>query len=92
MAIRIQDSGPGVDPDDVALIFEPFYRGKNARSEGSGLGLSISKRFVEAHGSALTVGRGREGGAVFELTLDARVADTTPPSCRGPRQEAAITE
>ena len=52
--LRIEDSGPGIAPDDLARIFEPFYRGQNPVGDGSGLGLSIVQRIVtQSNGTIL---------------------------------------
>lgn len=56
--IIVKDHGIGIAAGDLAHIFEPFYRGQNAidkQIEGSGLGLSITKHIVEAHGGTLSV-------------------------------------
>lgn len=70
--IVVEDTGPGVPESERQRIFEPFYRGetmKNRRA-GYGLGLSISKKAVEAHGGTLEVDRSPDlGGARFTLSL-----------------------
>jgi signal transduction histidine kinase len=48
--IRVRDSGPGIEPDEIPRLFERFYRGGNAKhASGSGLGLSIARWIVEKH-------------------------------------------
>jgi signal transduction histidine kinase len=64
-AVSVRDTGPGITPEDLAHIFEPFYRGHAQRSiPGTGLGLPIVKRIAEAHGGTVEVrstpGRGSE--------------------------------
>jgi signal transduction histidine kinase len=70
--VAVEDTGPGVPDSERERIFEPFYRGetmKNRRA-GYGLGLSISKKAVDAHGGVLRVDRSPElGGARFQLVL-----------------------
>jgi len=66
VCLRISDSGPGVDPDDLPRIFDPFY---TSRPGGSGLGLALVHRAVEAHKGAVMVEDGPEGGAAFLLYL-----------------------
>lgn len=66
VCLRIADSGPGVAPEDLARIFDPFY---TSRPGGSGLGLSLVHRAVEAHRGAVLVDRAREGGAEFSIFL-----------------------
>ncbi len=54
--VRVIDGGPGIAPDQSKLVFEPFYRVENSRSRatgGSGLGLSVSKSIIEAHGGTI---------------------------------------
>ncbi len=64
--IAVRDDGPGLDPETAAQIFTPFFTTKQS---GTGLGLPITRRLVEAHGGALDV-RSREGaGATFAVRL-----------------------
>jgi two-component system, LuxR family, sensor kinase FixL len=68
IAVVVEDSGPGI-ADDVALqLFKPFVTSKPG---GMGVGLSISKRIVEAHGGEISVSRNAAGGATFRFTLPA---------------------
>ena len=70
--LRIADSGPGIDEEDLPLIFERFFRGHNGSSEpGKGLGLSLCREIVELHGGAITATSGLAGGAEFVVTLPA---------------------
>ena len=64
--VRVQDSGPGVAPRIKERLFEPFVSSKET---GLGLGLSICKRLVEAHGGAIRGENLRGGGALFTFTL-----------------------
>jgi two-component system, NtrC family, sensor histidine kinase PilS len=68
VCLKVSDSGPGVDPDEVPRIFDPFY---TRRPGGSGLGLSLVHRAVEAHQGAVLVDRSSQGGAEFSLYLPA---------------------
>jgi two-component system sensor histidine kinase KdpD len=63
----VADGGPGVAPDQVATIFEPFRSGTTAGQ--SGIGLAICKAVVEAHGGTITVGDSPRGGAAFTVTI-----------------------
>jgi len=72
--VSVQDTGEGIDPDQLDAIFERFYRAPGRRStgsdSGSGIGLTISRRLAELHGGTLTAGSGGKGqGATFALTL-----------------------
>ena len=67
--ITVRDSGPGIAPAHLPLIFDRFYKIDTARkaSGGSGLGLSIVKAIIERHGGLITARN--EGGAVFDIVL-----------------------
>src|SRR5262249_53297431 len=70
--IRIRDDGPGIPEGDMPNLFEPFFRVDRSRSKktgGYGLGLSISKRIVEAHGGTIAVENNSTRGASFVVTL-----------------------
>ncbi len=66
--VEISDTGPGVSEEIVAQLFQPFVTTKPG---GMGIGLSISKRIIEAHGGELTMQRNEKGGASFRFTLPA---------------------
>ena len=75
VVVCVNDRGPGVNPDEQYRIFEKFYRGRhNSRTtEGTGMGLSIAKGIVEAHGGKIWVKANQWGGAGFCVRL--RTAD-----------------
>ncbi len=62
--LTVRDSGPGVPPEAIDRIFNPFF---TTRSTGTGLGLAIVHRIVDAHGGTISVSN--DGGAVFEVVL-----------------------
>ncbi len=64
--IRVQDSGPGLTDASVRRIFTPFF---STKPEGMGVGLSISRSIVEAHGGRLDLAANTSNGATFELEL-----------------------
>lgn len=65
-----RDTGPGVAPEDRAVVFGRFQRGAQARGDGFGLGLSIVTAIAEAHGGTLDLDPYRPGeGAVFRITI-----------------------
>ncbi len=68
VAISVADSGPGVDPEVVDRIFDPFF---TTREGGSGLGLAVVYRAVEAHDGSIFVDPSEEGGAKFVIYLPA---------------------
>ena len=67
----VSDTGPGISSDDMPHIFERFYRAKPSSGvSGIGLGLAISQRIAQLHGTTIKVTNMPEGGAVFSLELD----------------------
>jgi len=70
MALSVSDDGPGVLPEERATIFELGVRGSAAGEHaGSGTGLAVVKRIVDAHGGTVTVDRSDLGGARFIIRL-----------------------
>jgi len=67
--IRVVDDGPGIEPADLPRIFDPFY---TRRQGGSGLGLSIAHRAIQAHGGALIANATPGDGATFAMVLPRR--------------------
>jgi signal transduction histidine kinase len=65
----VQDNGPGIAAEELPLVFDRFYRGKNARVEGAGLGLAIAQSVARAHGGTLDVKSSPGAGSLFTLTL-----------------------
>ena len=63
--VSVRDSGPGIDPNHLELVFEAFYSTKS----GMGMGLSICRSIIAAHGGRLWVTSGETGGALFQFTL-----------------------
>ena len=70
--IWISDTGRGITSENRERIFDRFYRVDTSRSKatgGSGLGLSIVRALVEAHGGTIQAGVSEDGGAEFNFTL-----------------------
>jgi two-component system, OmpR family, sensor histidine kinase MtrB len=69
--IEVRDSGPGIPHDVLPHVFERFYKSDTARirSEGSGLGLSITAENVRIHGGTVRAANHPAGGAVFTVEL-----------------------
>jgi signal transduction histidine kinase len=70
--IRVADEGPGVPPDELERVFEPFYRVESSRNRdtgGTGLGLSIARDIAQAHGGTLTLRNLPERGLEATLVL-----------------------
>jgi signal transduction histidine kinase len=64
------DRGPGIPDADLARVFDRFYKG--ATSTGSGLGLTIARNLVMAHGGTITAATGPHGGTVITVSLPER--------------------
>jgi two-component system sensor histidine kinase AtoS len=67
--LSVVDNGPGIPLDALPRLFDPLF---STRPEGTGLGLALSRRIVEAHGGALTAANGANGGARFTLRMRLR--------------------
>ncbi len=69
--VKISDTGPGIAPDDQEILFEPFVHGKHGRrfQQGMGLGLSIARELVEAHGGRLELASELGLGSKFTVWL-----------------------
>jgi two-component system osmolarity sensor histidine kinase EnvZ len=66
----VEDNGPGIEPDQVGKLFEPFTRGDTARgSEGTGLGLAIVKRIVSQHSGSVVMRNRSEGGLIAQISF-----------------------
>jgi two-component system C4-dicarboxylate transport sensor histidine kinase DctB len=74
VTLRVRDHGPGLAPEVLGHLFEPFYTTKPV-GEGLGLGLAISLTIVESYGGSLTASNLAAGGAEFALTLPAAALD-----------------
>jgi two-component system sensor histidine kinase KdpD len=77
LTLSVADRGPGIPPEIVPRIFDKFFRAPGAPTGGSGLGLTIAKGFVEAHGGTITAANRPGGGAIFSLRLPQ--AEKSPP-------------
>ena len=72
LVVAVEDTGAGIEPEDAERIFEPFYRGKAGASQqalGSGLGLSVSRQFVELHGGKIWLESRPGQGSIFSFRL-----------------------
>ncbi|MGQ9864828.1 MAG: ATP-binding protein [Pseudanabaenaceae cyanobacterium] len=86
LSFTVQDTGIGIPPENLEVIFQPFERGgaQVQQYEGTGLGLAIARRFVELMGGQLTVqsevGRGTTFGFRIRVKTPSRLMDTAPPA------------
>jgi two-component system sensor histidine kinase KdpD len=69
LLLEVADRGPGILPESLERIFEKFYRGQNAPTGGTGLGLSLVKGFVDAQGGRVQARNRVGGGALFTIFL-----------------------
>jgi signal transduction histidine kinase len=90
--ITVRDRGPGIPAGEVGRIFQAFYRGRQALAagvSGSGLGLSLVQRIMEAHGGAVEVESSPGQGSAFSLVLPAAAAEAPrAASVEEPRAQA----
>jgi PAS domain S-box-containing protein len=81
--VEVRDSGPGIAPEVRGRIFEPFFTTK-ARGQGTGLGLSLCRDIVEAHGGTIEVESELGHGAVFTVRLPTSTPRTPRPRSLAP--------
>ncbi len=76
--VSIKDTGPGLTPEEEKRVFERFYKGDASRGQnkGSGLGLSIAREFIKAHGETISVKTEPGNGCVFEFSLNLAKVDS----------------
>ncbi len=78
LSFAVIDTGPGISPEDQARIFEPFIQADGPGSkEGTGLGLTISREFVQLMGGTLTVMSTPGEGASFQFTIAVRTGESS---------------
>jgi len=69
---QVEDDGPGIAPEKIPQLFQPFVRGETARSSsGTGLGLAILQRIVDSHNGQIEVLRSERGGLLVRVMLEA---------------------
>ncbi|GAB4202901.1 MAG: hypothetical protein OHK0022_26520 [Roseiflexaceae bacterium] len=81
--IRVEDNGIGISQEQQALLFTPFYRAENAvrsTTSGTGLGLTITKAFVELHGGRIWVQSAEGIGTTFVVSLPIHALPPEPPA------------
>ncbi len=77
--VSFSDNGPGIHLEEQEIIFNPFYRGSNARSsiKGYGIGLSLCRRIVQLHNGSITVQSAPGKGSRFEVSFPLRLQTGT---------------
>jgi signal transduction histidine kinase len=66
--VGVRDTGPGLSPESLSRLFEPFY---TTKPDGMGMGLSICRSIIEAHGGRLWATGYEPRGALFQFTIQA---------------------
>ncbi|MFZ1828878.1 MAG: ATP-binding protein [Candidatus Competibacteraceae bacterium] len=89
LTIEVEDSGPGITPDDQVRIFDPFIQAGNASTQkGTGLGLAITRQFVELLGGRIGVTSQPGQGSCFRIELPVEaVAESEAPDAEEERSE-----
>src|SRR5262249_10884755 len=91
VVISVGDRGPGLAPGEETKVFEKFYRGVGKPAGGLGLGLSIARQLVEAHGGDLSAKNREDGGARFSIRLPIGGTMQLPPEATLSSQKGAMT-
>ncbi len=83
VAYSVADTGCGISKEEIDRVFEQFYQAENANPKGSGIGLALTKAFVELHGGKIEVNSELGKGSVFKVILpvrhcDNKLSDATP--------------
>ena len=79
--VTVEDDGPGIDPEFLPYVFEPFRQADASprrAHDGLGLGLAIARHLVELHGGSMAAGNAARGGAVLTVVLPASAVITAP--------------
>ena len=77
--ITVADTGPGISAEDLPHVFDRFFRGRDVRASGSGIGLTVVRELVEAQGGTVAVSSELGAGATFAVRL--------PAASSGPQKE-----
>ena len=87
--IRVTDTGPGIPADEIGHVFDRFFRGRGARAAGSGIGLTVARELVRAHGGEMTVASTPGHGATFTVVLPIHPSERLASSEQRPSFTAA---
>lgn len=84
VVLEVADTGAGIPADELGHVFDRFYRGRDTRTSGSGIGLTVVRELTQAHGGSVEVTSEATGGTRFTVRLPATAQDPpttfTPPS------------
>lgn len=80
LQVEVADTGPGISPEDLGMIFEKYWRVKGSHKDGTGLGLYIARKIIESHGGKLWATSELNHGSTFTFTL---------PLCEEPAKTSA---
>jgi two-component system osmolarity sensor histidine kinase EnvZ len=87
---QVEDDGPGIKPEELKHLFQPFVRGDSARStSGTGLGLAIVQRIIDAHAGVLDIGTSERGGLRIRAYLPIPIEKKETSSGNPPAKENA---
>jgi signal transduction histidine kinase len=92
--VTVRDTGPGIPPECLEKVFDPFFRVAATRTaaKGLGLGLSIVRALVELHGGTIEARRPEDGGAEFHFTLPLRIAAESAVITGGSRRILVVDD
>lgn len=95
VVVSVEDSGTGLNDDELNLVFNRFYKSDRSRTghQGSGLGLYITRQILNAHGQHITAGKSSMGGAKFTFTLQlakSGLFDRPVGSARGSQEDTSL--
>ncbi len=77
VSYSVIDTGSGIDPEEVERIFDRFYQVEGANPKGSGIGLALTKAFIELHGGSISVKSEKGRGSEFTVTFPVRHTEET---------------
>jgi two-component system sensor histidine kinase BaeS len=77
--MNVSDSGPGIPQSELDRVFERFFRGHGGAAGGSGIGLTVVRELVAAHGGEVSAANSGDGGAVFTVTLPLAAGNRVEP-------------
>jgi signal transduction histidine kinase/ActR/RegA family two-component response regulator len=94
LRFEVEDTGPGIAPEELAAVFDPFVQTATGQQsqEGTGLGLPISRQFVRLMGGDLTVSSELGQGSIFELDVPVRVVDAAAMQAARPTRRVTGLE